>query len=185
MNLQEVFASYPAIASKAGETGKIKPSLLTKKLFARADEQWNQLFPEELSKLNEEIANAELHFKKAYCTPTAICYNSLGCFYVIPVKNVIWVYVRVVKESTNFIPTGKAHQVWVVTREGERYLVCDKNTGPFKKESPADEVIQKMKSVMDTVRPGIFYGYSKEIETLVNANLPGAVERVDNATSAQ
>ncbi|MBR2750143.1 MAG: hypothetical protein IKD90_03315 [Clostridiales bacterium] len=185
MNMQEVFSNYPQIADKAAQTGKIKPNVLTKKAFANADEQWNRLFPEELAKLNDEIANAELYFKKAYCTPTAICYNSVGCFFVIPVKDIIWVYVRVVKESMNFIPTGKIHQIWVVDRSGETYLICDKNTGPFTKQSPAEEVLQQMKSIMDPVRPGIFYGYSKELEAFVRGNLPGAAAQVDNASSAQ
>ena len=182
MNMQEVFSSYPAIADKAAQTGKIKPNVLTKKAFANADEQWNRLFPEELDRLNSEIAGAELFMKKAYCTQTAICYNSIGCFFVIPVKDIIWVYARIVKESMNFIPTGKIHQVWIVDRSGERYLICDTHTGPFGKADPAGDVIKQIQSILDPVRPGIFYGYTKELEAFVGGNLPGAAAQVDNAS---
>ena len=81
----------------------------------------------------------------------------------------------------NFIPTGKIHQVRLVDRSGEMHIVCAQNTNAFTKKTPATDAIGNMKTMLDTTRPGIFYGYSKELEQFVFGNLPGACAQVDEA----
>ncbi|MBR6254844.1 MAG: hypothetical protein IKR22_05360 [Clostridiales bacterium] len=185
MDMNELIAQYPAIAEKAAQLGKIKESRFNKKAYARSIDEWNSFFPEELQKLNEEFANAEIVMKKAVFTPTAVCYLDLSCFHCIPVRDIIWVYAYVIKESMNFIPTGKIHQIRVIDRSGEMHIVATQNTGPFTKKTPATDEIAKLKAMIDPVRPGVIYGYSKEIEQFVFGNLPAACEKVDNASQAQ
>lgn len=185
MDMNELLAQYPAIAEKAAQLGKIKEGPFNKKATAKSIEEWNSFFPEELQKLNAEFATAEIVMKKAVFTPTALCYYESGCFHCIPVRDVVWVYAYVIKESMNFIPTGKVHQIRVIDRSGEMHIVATQNTGPFTKKTPATDEIGKMKTMLDQVRPGIIYGYSKEIEQFVFGNLPAACAQVDNASQPQ
>ena len=179
MDMNELLAQYPAIAQKAAQLGKIKQSPFNKKSYAKSLERWNSFFPEELAKLNDEIGSAEIVMKKAVFTPTAVCYLSEGCFQCIPVRDIIWVYSSVIKESMNFIPTGKIHQVRLMERSGEHHIVCVQQTGPFTKKTPATDAVGQTTAILDTVRPGIIYGYSKEIEAFCVGNLAAACTRVD------
>ena len=75
-DMNVLISQYPAIAAKAAEIGKIKQGMLNKKQYAQSLEQWKSFTPEELAKLNSEIASAPVVMKKAVFTQTAICYNS-------------------------------------------------------------------------------------------------------------
>ena len=181
-DINELFAQYPGIAAKAAQMGKIKVNMINKKNFAHSIEQWNRFTPEELAKFESEIAGAEIIGKSMVYTPTAICYTSIGCLHVIPVREIVWIFPYVIKESMNFIPTGKEHQLRLLEKNGEQHLLCQLRTNGFSKKTPAVEVLEQMKTVFDTVRPGIFYGYSKELEQFCNTNLPAAAAQVDGAS---
>ncbi|MBP5417090.1 MAG: hypothetical protein J6Y58_06145 [Clostridiales bacterium] len=179
MDMNDAIAQYPAIAAKVAQIGKIKQGHLNKKAYARSIEEWNSFMPEELAKLNQEFESAEIVMKRAVFTPTAVCYLSEGCFHCIPARDIIWVYAYVIKESMNLIPTGKEHQVRIIDRSGEMHIVCTSRTGPFTKKTPATDAIGNLKTMLDASRPGILYGYSKELEQFVFGNLPAACAKVD------
>lgn len=178
-DMNVLISQYPAIAAKAAEIGKIKQGMLNKKQYAQSIEQWKSFTPEELAKLNSEIASAPVVMKKAVFTQTAICYNSESVFHCVPVKDLVWVYARVVKESMNFIPTNKLHQLWMMDRNGSHFLVAMLNTGAFSKKAPASDAVESMAQLLKPVRPGIIFGYSKEIEAFCNSNPAAAAQKVD------
>ena len=179
MDLLEEINRYPGIADKVNKLGKVKGNLLNKKLMAEAVELWQRFTPEELSQLDKEIGNAEILMKAAIITPTAVCYYSMGVFFAIPVRDVMWVYPRIVKESMYFIPTGKIHQIFLMERNGEQHIICQLSTGAFNKITPANDGIDFIRKVLDPVRKGIVYGYSKEINNWFYGNLKAATAKVD------
>ena len=181
-DLNVLIAQYPAIAAKAAELGKIKQGMLNKKQYALALEQWKSFTPEELSKLNSEIASAPVVMKKAVFTQTAVCYNSESVFHCVPVKDLVWAHASVIKESMNFIPTNKVHQLWLMDRNGSHFLVAVQNTGAFSKKTPAQDAINSLSELLKPVRPGIIYGYSKEIEAFCCSNPMAAAQKVDEAS---
>ncbi|MBR3058038.1 MAG: hypothetical protein IKG93_08755 [Clostridiales bacterium] len=179
MDMNELISQYPAIAAKAAEMGKIKQSMFNKKQYASTIDAWNALSQEEKAKLNSEMETAEVVMKKAVITPTAVCFINEGCFHVVPVKDIIWAYAHITKESVNFIPTNKVHQVRMMDRNGNHYNLASLNTLAFSKKSPATDFLETMSNILRPVRPGIIYGYSKEIEQFCLGNLPAAVAKVD------
>jgi len=179
MDMNELLAQYPAIAEKVSKMGKIKQGPFNKKRYAKSIEEWNRFFPEDLQKMNQEFASAEIIERKSVYTKTAICYVSEGCFHTIPVRDILWVYAYVVKESMNFIPTGKQHQVRVWDRYGDMHIVTMTQTGPFTKKSPAEEAISKMRELIAPVRPGIIFGYSQDIQNFINTDIGAVAAKVD------
>lgn len=185
MDLNEELSRYPNIAEKAKQMGKIKEGFFNKKRYAEAVELWQRFSEEELEQLNQEIANAEILLKTTVVTPTALCYFSVNVFFVIPVRDIVWAYTRIIKESMNFIPTGKRHQIFLMERSGEQHLICEKSTGPFTKKTPAGEALGEIKRILDPVRPGIVYGYSDEIYSWFCSDLRGAVAQIDAESTAK
>ncbi len=182
MDYFQTLEMYPAIMAKAREMGKVAKNFMNKKLIDQAAQLWARFTPEELAQLNQEISSYPLVAKTSVVTPTAVCYYNLGVFYAIPVRDIVWCYVRLVKESMNFIPTGKQHQIFVMDRTGEQHIVCIARTNGFSKKTPGEENLQYIRSVLNPVRPGIVYGYSNEIEQWFCSNLQAAVAQIDAKT---
>ncbi len=179
MDLNEEISRYPGIMEKVKQLGKVKENFLNKKRMAEAIELWQRFTPEELAQLDREMASASILMKAAVITPTAVCYYSIGVFFAIPVRDVVWVYPRIVKESMNFIPTGKIHQVFLAERNGEQHIIAQLSTGIFNKMTPANDAIGEIKSVLDPVRKGIIYGYSDDIYRWFYSDLEAAAAKID------
>ncbi|MCR5701338.1 MAG: hypothetical protein K6G76_04235 [Lachnospiraceae bacterium] len=179
MDLNEEISRYPGIMDKVKQLGKVKENFLNKKRMAEAVELWQRFTPEELEQLEREIQDAPILMKTAVITPTAICYYSIGVFFAVPVKDIVWAYPRIIKESMNFIPTGKRHQIFLMERNGEQHLICQASTGPITKKTPASDALEYMQSVVGPVRKGIIYGYSDEIYNWFYGDLEAAAARID------
>ena len=179
MDLNEEISRYPGIAGKVNQLGKVKENFLNKKNMAEAIALWQRFTPEELEQLDREMEDAKILMKAAVVTPTAVCFYLLGVFYAIPVRDIVWIYPRIVKETMNFIPTGKIHQVFVMERNGEQHIIAQLSTGVFNKATPAEDAIDDIYRVLDTVRKGIVYGYSDETYRWFYSNLEAAAAKVD------
>ena len=179
MDLIEEISLYPGIMDKVKQLGKVKGNFMNKKLMAEATELWQRFTPEELDRLDREIEDAPIIMKSAVITPTAVCYYSIGVFFAVPVRDIIWMYPRLIKESMNFIPTGKRHQIFMMERNGDQHLVCQQNTLPFTRKTPANDALEYIQSVLDRVRKGIFYGYSKDLSKWICSNPLAAAAQVD------
>ena len=135
--------------------------------------------PEELAQLDREMGNASILMKMAVITPTAVCYYNLGAFFAIPVRDVVWVYPRIVKQTMNFIPTGKIHQLFLMERNGEQHIIGQLSTGPFNKATLAADGLESVRSILNPVRKGIVYGYSDDLNRWFYSDLQAAAAKVD------
>ena len=179
MEITEYLASYSGIMAKVGQMGKVKTNLVNKKLTAQALESWQRLSAEELARIDQEIGSAEVFNKCMTFTSSAVIYNNLGALYVVPVKDILWVFPYVVTQRMNFIPYNKIHQIRIVDRTGDEHVIIIGNTGGFSKKEPAVDILQKMSAAMTPVRPVIVFGYSEDANRLFHGNLQQGIAMVD------
>lgn len=185
MELEQIFAMYPAIGMKAAEMGKFKQGKLNKKAWANAAESWDRMFPEDLAKLNAEIQSASVINKSLIATPTAVLCKEFGSLYCFPVRDIIWVYPFVFTQKMNFIPYSKTHYVRILERNGNECSITVGQCGGFSKKPISNDAMASIQQVISLYRPGIIFGYSQEIENFVRGNLAGAAAYVDEKSQVQ
>lgn len=98
---------------------------------------------------------------------------------VIPIRDIMWIYGNVVKQTMNFIPTSKFHTLYLLARDGGTYSLGQITTGGFSKKAPLDEAVAQLQNLLFPYRKGIVYGYSDEIANYFQGNFAGAVQMVD------
>lgn len=173
------FTNYPNIAVIDAKLGGTKQTMLNKKAFAKAEENWMRLGHDMLSQINYEAQSA-VQVLSSYVMPSAvICMQPFHVLNIIPVNDIIWIYGHVVKNSTNFIPTSKDHSIRLMTRTGETYVLGQKSTNPFTKKDITGDIINQIAPILSRTRPGILFGYSDEIANAVQQNLQSVVNAVD------
>ena len=96
-------------------------------------------------------------------TPTAILVYEAKTVRVIPIRDIMWIYGNVVKQTMNFIPTSKFHTLYLLARDGGTYSLGQITTGGFSKKAPLDEAVAQLQNLLFPYRKGIVYGYSDEI----------------------
>ncbi len=172
------FNSYPNIAALAEILGGVKQTAFNKKSYAKAEESWNRLGPDELSYINGAAATA-VRILDCYVTPYYILHMNLHAFYVIPVRDVIWMYTSVVTNRMNFIPYNKTHTLFLVDRAGESHALGMKNTGGFSKKTPCGDAMDQIVQIIAPQRRGMLVGWSEQISAAVQNNFAGVVQSVD------
>ena len=172
------FSFYPNINTRVMGFGGVKKTAFNKKLLEKAEQSWNMMYPEELMRLEQEIPYA-LEICNSLVTPTAICIYQSHTFTVVPVRDVIWFYGHILKQSTTFIPTPKIHTLYVIDRYGHQFSMGQTTTVALSKKTPADEAIAKIQNLLFPYRRGIVFGYSEEFANIVSNNLPYAAQIVD------
>lgn len=80
-------------------------------------------------------------------------------FYLVRISDLTWVYRKVTKKSTNFIPTGKDYAVVLWNEQGDSYEIT-------MKEVQTEKFIEQLSSRC----PGVVLGYSDELLKLWNSN---------------
>lgn len=172
------FTNYPNIVAQAAKLGKLKKTMINKKKIEEADHTWAQLSPEDLERINEEVVSAK-QVLQTLVMPSAILYFGWNTLFVIPVRDIIWVYGSVTTCRMNFIPYMKEHQVYLRTRRQETFMLGTVTTGPITKKHPSDDAVEQIRQVISPYRKGIIYGWSEEIQKYINGNFAGAVSYVD------
>lgn len=172
------FTFYPNIQAKANELGGIKQSVFNKKLMEKAENIWRQFTTEELSRLNYEIASAP-KILTTFVTPTAILMMSSRVLYPIPVRDIIWIYGYVTKNSMNLIPTYKEHTVNIMTRDGEMHQLGSVTTAAFSKKDICGGAIELIRNIIHPYRKGIIYGYTDEMRNYICSNVQETARMVD------
>lgn len=172
------FTYYPNIAVQTAKLGKIKKTPFNKKKLEEAERTWAQLSPEELERINQEVVSAK-RVLQTLVMPSAILYFGWNTLFVIPVRDIIWVYGSVTTCRMNLIPYMKEHQVYLRTRRQETFMLGMVTTGPITKKHPSDDAIAQIRETLFPYRKGIIYGWSEEIQKFVNENFAGAVSYVD------
>lgn len=177
------FNSYPNIAALADVLGGTKQTAFNKKRYAKAEESWNRLGPDELAYINGAAPTA-VRILDCYVTPYYILHMDMRAFFVIPVRDVIWMYTSVVTNRMNFIPYNKEHTLFLVDRAGEAHALGMKNTGGFSKKTPCEDAMNQMVQIIAPQRKGMLVGWSDQISAAIQNNFAGVVQSVD-ANSAQ
>lgn len=172
------FEFYPNIAVLEKDLGGSKQTALNKKNYAKAEEGWNKLSSEELAYINQAATTA-VKVMNSYVTPGYILHMAGKVFYVIPVRDLVWMYTTTVTQRMYFIPYNKMHSLNVVDRTGEIYTLGTMNTGGFSKKTPATDAMQRITDIILPQRPGMILGWSEEISKAVSENFVGVVQSVD------
>lgn len=172
------FTYYPNINNIANELGGIKQSKFNKKEFARAEESWAHLTPDEISRIDQEAQYAT-KIMSSYVMPSAIIYMDSRALVVVPVKDIVWVYGHVTTTRVNLIPTSKNHAVMLLTRYGKGHVLGSVNTIAFSRKKPCDDAIAQIRQIIFPYRKGIIYGYSDDIQKFFKGNFAAAVREVD------
>ncbi len=172
------FSNFPNINARVTAWGGIKQTAFNKKKYAAAEASWNLLSPQEIAMLDQQIPYGVEAFSFV-ATPTAILVYEAKTVRVIPVRDIMWIYGNVVKQTMNFIPTSKFHTLYLLARDGGTYSLGQITTGGFSKKAPLDEAIVQLKNLLFPYRKGIVYGYSDEISNYFHGNLAAAIQMVD------
>lgn len=178
------FSRYPNISASATTLGGIKKTVFNKKALAQAEESWDRLSAEDIMHIEQQIPHAT-KVLSSFVMPYAICIYQAHTFTVIPVRDIMWFHVRVVKQSVNFIPTSKEHYIEMLARDGKFYTLGQVSTGGFSKKEPGAEALETIRQILLPYRAGIVYGYSNEIENLFRNNFAQAVQMVDQKSAEQ
>lgn len=178
------FTFYPNIQAKANELGGIKEKMFNKKLMAKAENTWMQFTPDELARLNYDIPYAP-KVLAGFVTPTAILMMNNHVLVPILVRDIIWVYGFVTKNSVNFIPTHKEHTVNIMTRDGEVHQIGMVTTAALSKKDICGTAIEQIRNVIYPYRKGIIYGYTDEIRNYIYSNVQEAARMVDMKSMEQ
>lgn len=172
------FSNFPNINARITAWGGIKQTAFNKKKYAAAEASWNLLSPQEIAILDQQIPYGVKAFSFV-ATPTAILVYEVKTVRVIPIRDIMWIYGNVVKQTMNFIPTSKFHTLYLLARDGGTYSLGQITTGGFSKKAPLDEAVAQLQNLLFPYRKGIVYGYSDEIANYFQGNFAGAVQMVD------
>ena len=175
INLQ----NYPNISTYVQRKGGLKDSLLNKGVRKEWEASWERVTTQDLELFDREIVNGNEVFD-AVVTPNFIMVYRVHCVKIIPVRDIIWMYARVVKSTMYFIPYNKTHSLLVLDRFGNWETLGSTNTGGFSKKTPGEDACQFIGSIIGQTRPGIVFGYSDELARLANKNLNQFVAMVDS-----
>lgn len=178
------FSIFPNINARINAWGDVKQTAFNKKKYAAAEATWNLLSPQEIAMLDQQLPYGVNAFSFA-ATPTAILVYDAKTVRVIPVRDILWIYGNIVKQTMNFIPTSKFHTLYLLARNGETYSLGQITTGGFSKKAPLDDAIVKLQNLLFPYRKGIIYGYTDEIMNYFKGNFAGAVQQIDANSMAQ
>lgn len=172
------FTNFTNINARITAWGGIKQTAFNKKKYAAAEASWNLLSPQEIAMLDQQIPYGVEAFSFV-ATPTAILVYEAKTVRVIPIRDIMWIYGNVVKQTMNFILTSKFHTLYLLARDGGTYSLGQITTGGFSKKAPLDEAVAQLQNLLFPYRKGIVYGYSDEIANYFQGNFAGAVQMVD------
>ena len=111
------FSNFTNINARITAWGGIKQTAFNKKKYAAAEASWNLLSPQEIAMLDQQIPYGVEAFSFV-ATPTAILVYEAKTVRVIPIRDIMWIYGNVVKQTMNFIPTSKFHTLYLLARDG-------------------------------------------------------------------
>lgn len=173
------FSGYPNISAAVAGFGKVKETAFNKKAYALAEQSWASLSPQEMTVLEQQIPYGVKIQKTCIVTPVAIVVYITKTVRVIPVRNVMWIYGNVVKQTTNFIPTAKYHTLYLLDRTGEITALCQVTTNGFSKKNPTGEAMEQIHGIIGQYRTGVIYGYSEDVENYFRNNFDAAIQAID------
>lgn len=173
------YSSYPNIANLANQLGKVKQTVFNKKKYAKSEADWNSLSVEELNIINQEAAGA-VRVMNCFVTPNYLFVLDMAVFYVVPVRNMVWIYTSVLTQKMNFIPYNKMHNLFLIDRNGESYTLGTKNTGGFSKKTPCDDAMKQIVNIVWQQRKGLIVGWTKQVEDAIANNFVGVLQMVDS-----
>ena len=177
-------SNYPNLSTLANSLGGVRKAALNKKLLEKSEESWRKLTQDEVVILEQQVPYAR-KVMNAYVTQTAILYMTNHALFVIPSRDIIWIYGSITTMRMNFIPYSKNHNLFVVTRDGNSNNIGMTTTGGFSKKRPCDAAISELQSVLAPVKPGIFFGYSDQLANAVKSNFASVVAAVDQKNNLQ
>lgn len=172
------FNNYPNIANLSNQLGKVKQTVFNKKKYAQAEEFWNSLSVEELNIINQEAAGA-VRAMNCFVTPNYLFVLDMAVFYIVPVRNMVWIYTSVFTQKMNFIPYNKIHNLLLVDRNGVTYTLGTKNTGGFSKKVPCDDAMRQIVNIVWPQRKGLIVGWTKQAQDAISENFIGVLQTVD------
>lgn len=172
------FENYPNIANLSRQLGKSKQTMFNKKKFAEAENFWNSLSLDELSRI-DALAPSAVRVMNCFVLPDYLFVLDAAVFYLIPVRDVVWVYTSVLTQRMNFIPYNKLHTLLLMDRNGKSYTLGTKNTGGFSKKTPCADAQQQVCDIIGPQRRGLLVGWSQQLQNAVSHDFAAVVQSVD------
>lgn len=83
-------------------------------------------------------------------------------------RNIIWIYMHVVRHSVNYIPTGKTYSLMAMKADGTKMEISMRN----KKKS--EEALDHISRVL----PYLYYGYDDQLMAVYNQNRQSLIQAV-------
>lgn len=178
------FSYFPNLNARITAWGGIKQTIFNKKRFEASKQTWNMLSPQEIAALDQQLPYGIDTFS-CVATPTAIVFYEAHTVSVIPVRDILWIYGDILKQSVNFIPSTKIHTLHLLARNGNTYTLGQFATDGFSKKTPLDDAIREIRELLYPYRKGIVYGYTDEIRNYFHNNFVQAVQIVDANSMTQ
>lgn len=112
-------------------------------------------------------------YDKLLLTPSWIVRRAPFSTWVSPLGDLAWVYKKVTRHYTNFIPTGKTYSAVIVSRHRQRIEV-----------QMSQKKTDQLMADLATRVPWVFFGYSKEIAKQWQKNPASLIAAVDSRRQA-
>jgi hypothetical protein len=121
------------------------------------------------SQIDQELMAQNTKYKSLLLTRSWMIRKSFFNTWVSPLGDLAWIYKKVTKHYTNFIPTGKTYSLIIVGRHRQRVEVqlSEKNT---------DQLLRDLAGRV----PWAIFGYSKELASAWQKDPAGFVATVDS-----
>lgn len=121
------------------------------------------------SQIEQELQMGKVKYGKLIVTSSWIVRRSFFSTWVSPVGDLAWVYKKVTKHYTNFIPTGKTYAAIIVDRHRQRIEV-----------SMSQKKTDQLLADLGARAPWAIFGYSKDIAAAWQKDPGGFVATVDS-----
>lgn len=127
-----------------------------------------------LKRLNDEINSVDM--TEGFGVTSEAMAATQNQLFALPINDVVWIYSHVTTGRIMFVPVASSYDIVVVDRNKRRYYL----KGKLQKTNQ-ENIINFLQSGLSLTRPGIFYGYSEELNTLFYQSFDRMVEMSDGA----
>lgn len=138
---------------------------------------WAGLTPQEIQRIEEAAPGAPV-IGSSFATPDALIMKKSQGPYVIPAKDILWIYgSETTHKAYGVITTGKTYSTIVVDRNGTRHTLNAK-------QGVSSEQLKDLFNTFKPNYPGMIFGYSQEVDALAQkANIARLAQYVDAENS--
>ncbi len=126
-------------------------------------------------RIDTEVAASPQTFKSVRLLPEWLLAPRFFRCDVFRLQEIVWVYPKVIRHYTYFIPTGKTHALVIHDSRGQSLEVL---------RGAKERLVKDLMSAIAQTVPGAVYGYSAELKRAWSKDRPGFLAAVNEQTQA-